>query len=111
MNNEDFKNMKKLLLCCVIVLGIGNVYAATNSSESTVTQITIGDTYARIKLASMTSIEGCSNQSYYYLDLSAGKNSGVLSVVLTAKVTQTPIIVRAGGCVANYPLITHVYLN
>ncbi len=109
--NEDFKNMKKLILYWSIILWFNNAYAVTNSNQSTVAQITIGSAYARIKLANMTSIEGCSNQGYYYLDLSDGKNSGVLSVALTAKATQTPIIVQAGGCYANYPLITHIYLN
>ncbi len=103
--------MKKLILFWSIILGFSNAHAATNSSESTVTQITIGETFARIKLANMTSMEGCSNQGYYFLDLSGGKNSGVLSVVLTAKATQTPVIVQTGGCSANYPLITHIYLN
>lgn len=103
--------MKKLFLCCCVMAGIGNAYAVTNSVESTVKQITIGETYARIKLASMTSMEGCPRQDFYYLDLSNGKNAGTLSVILTAKVTQNPIVVQAGGCVADYPLITHIYLN
>lgn len=103
--------MKKLFLYCCIMAGISNVYAVTNSSESIVKQITIGDTYARVKLTSMTSMEGCARQDFYYLDLSNGKNAGTLSVILTAKVTQSLIVVQAGGCVADYPLITHIYLR
>jgi len=90
---------------------VSNAHSATNSAESTVKQITIGDTYARIKLTDMTNMEGCTRQEYYFLDLSNGKNKGTLSVVLTAKATQSPIVVQAVGCSANYPLVSHIYLN
>lgn len=88
-----------------------NVSAATNSKESTVKQITIGEKYARIKLTNMTNMEGCTRQDYYYLNVSSGKNAGTLSVILTAKVTQTPIVIQGNGCIGSYPLISHVYLN
>ena len=107
---KGLREMKKPFLCLCFSLA-ASTYAATNSNVSTIQQLTIGDTYARIKLAAMTAMEGCTDQSYYYLDLSNNKNRGVLSAALTAKTTQSPVIVQGDGCLNNYPLVSHLYLN
>jgi hypothetical protein len=103
--------MKIKIIVLSIFMGVSAAHATTNSNVSTVTEITVGTTYARIKLASMTTMEGCEDQAYYYLDMTSGKNKEQFSAILATKATGGQIVIQATGCASGYPLISHIYLK
>ena len=102
--------MKNLLALIILAALPYHSYASIQSSPSTVNMITVGDTYIRVKLASMTPAENCQAQHFYLLDISDGKNQAQYSAILTAKATQSEIFFLLSGCEQNYPKITHTYL-
>lgn len=102
--------MKGFILA-VLALFAFNSYAAEQSAISKVTFVTVGTTYARIKLETMKAVESCPEQDFYILDFSIDPGNHMYSALLSAYATKTPTYLLLSGCYQNKPRITHVYLK
>ncbi|NVJ60823.1 MAG: hypothetical protein HWE27_10545 [Gammaproteobacteria bacterium] len=105
--------MKQAFAVLIMFLALPAM-AASYSAPSTVKGISVGDGYVRIKLDQMKAAEDCADQDWYVLDTTNDKYAEMsLSVILSAKVSQTKLSFQLVGCQTvgsrNYPKINHTY--
>lgn len=106
---------KKLLLPFLIVGLLFSVqsFAESYSVASTIKGITVGSTLVRVYLDTLTgNFESCTSEqkkNAYAFDPSLPGGEFMLSVVLSAKVSQQKLSFLSMGCKSDYSKITHVY--
>jgi hypothetical protein len=87
--------------------------AESYSNVSAVKGYTLGESYMRIKLESMKSVEGCADQDWYHLSTDTDGGRLKASSIMTSYVTQEPLFLQITSCTdvgsREYPKVTHVY--
>jgi len=100
--------LKKLAFCTLCL--IAQPALSETYVEGTVTQLSVGTTYARVQLDQMVSAEGCANYTWYLLPFPPGEGKEMYAAVLTAKTSGQRVKLQLTGCSSGYPSIAHVYL-
>lgn len=101
--------MRSLILL-LLALMTNNAYANTSNGKGTITGITVGADFARIKTTNMIEAEDCSEQYWYILDFASDPNNAMYSALLAAQASGQPVRFMLSGCTRNSPKIIHVYL-
>ncbi|WHI52758.1 hypothetical protein P3339_08345 [Microbulbifer sp. MLAF003] len=104
-------------LCITLSTSIPLNSSAETSPIAKIDHITVGESFARIHATQMMGVSNgvgntCSDKSYYYLDLTDGKNKGQFSAILAAKAAQNDIAfqIDSGRCIGAYAEILHTYV-
>lgn len=84
--------------------------ANTNNAKGTITGVTVGIDFARVKSTDMTAAEGCTDQNWYMIDLNEDTHKALFNTVLSAKMSGASARFLLSGCHRNAPKIIHVYL-
>lgn len=100
--------LKKSLLFVLAIMPI-SVQAATYTQQGTITRMTVGKDYARVKMSNITKEENCSKHDWYIISFTDGGSTEMYSMLLTAKATNQKVSFQLTGCKFDYPKITHIY--
>ncbi|NND79709.1 MAG: hypothetical protein HKN53_07415 [Maribacter sp.] len=117
VNTEE--NIVKNLISITVFLSsvfLSNYCLSEGYSDvTTVEGLSIGNNFARVKLAKMKdNIEGCyDSQKFYHLDITSKFGKMAYATLLAAKMSSHKVFLQLIGCVSigskEYPSISHVY--
>ena len=103
--------MIKYLSCFsfLFILVSSNVFGTSYSEAHTISQMTVGKEFARVKMSNMIAYEGCSRSDYYILSFADSGSSEMYSMLLAAKLSGEKLKFQLIGCKSNFAEITHIY--
>lgn len=98
----------------LIVFYSGVTFSTAYSYVTTISGISVGENYVRVKLSEMNVVEGCVDQNWYVLDTTNQTQEIFFSSLLSANAANMELSLQLTGChqagIRSYPKITHVYL-